>query len=527
MASESIAARLSNRSLPGWLRGLVAIGLLSAVLILLGAGMQRSRSAIWIEIDGDRVRVRTHAATAGAVLRQAGVSLYPEDHISVDWNRTLAAGETIRVVRARPVVLSVDGRLWQVRTHAGTVGQLLDEAGVELRPGDELWLRTPGDGQETCQATLAAANRCGRLVAPDLALAGAYPQVLASLQQVPRHTAAAALLPPLIAVHRATAVALTDATFTTTLYTTAETVGQLLRERNIPLFLGDEITPGAQARIRPGLAIVVKRSVPVAIVADGHTIHTRTLAHTVAGALGQENIALLGRDTVQPALDSPIRAQMVIRVTRVREELAVEFDAIPYQTLWVPDPELELDTWKLTNTGQLGITKRRYRIVYQDNREVSRTLEDAWTEQQPVTKTLSYGTKIVVRTLDTPDGPIEYWRKIRAYTVSYTAASSGKDESHPRYGYTRLGVKATKGIVAVDPTVIPLRTRMYVPGYGRAIAADTGGGVKGKLVDLCFDVGAYQSWHWWTDIYLLTPVPPRSQIRWRLPDWPTFPDRRR
>ena len=51
--------------------------------------------------------------------------------------------------------------------------------------------------------------------------------------------------------------------------------------------------------------------------------------------------------------------------------------------------------------------------------------------------------------------------------------------------------------------------------------------MKGKLVDLCFDVGRYQSWHWWTDVYLLTPVPPASQIRWLLPDWPKYPDRRR
>ena len=164
----------------------------------------------------------------------------------------------------------------------------------------------------------------------------------------------------------------------------------------------------------------------------------------------------------------------------------------------------------------------------QQNKETAwRFLEDVWSAQQPVTKTMAYGTKIVVRTMDTPDGPIEYWRRMRVYTVSYTAASSGKDKSHPRYGYTRLGWKATKGVVAVDPTVIPLRTRMYVPGYGLARAGDTGGGVKGKLVDLCFDVGSYQSWHWWTDIYLLTPVPPASQIRWVLPNWPRFPDRGR
>jgi len=140
---------------------------------------------------------------------------------------------------------------------------------------------------------------------------------------------------------------------------------------------------------------------------------------------------------------------------------------------------------------------------------------------------MAYGTKIVVRTLETPDGPIEYWRKIRAYTVSYRPASSGKDANHPRYGYTRLGWKLQKGVVAVDPTVIPLRTVLYVPGYGIARAGDTGGGVKGKLVDLGFSNHDYESWHWWNDIYLLTPIPPASQIRWILPDYPRFPDRKR
>jgi 3D (Asp-Asp-Asp) domain-containing protein len=140
---------------------------------------------------------------------------------------------------------------------------------------------------------------------------------------------------------------------------------------------------------------------------------------------------------------------------------------------------------------------------------------------------MAYGTKIVIRTMDTPDGPIEYWRKMRVYTTAYTAATCGKTRDHPRYGYTRLGWWLTKGIVAVNPDVIPLKTKMYVPGYGHAIAGDTGGGVKGKFVDLGYDEGKYQSWHWWSDIYLLTPVPPRNKILWILPDWPKYPDRRR
>ncbi|HSR33684.1 MAG TPA: 3D domain-containing protein, partial [Anaerolineae bacterium] len=144
-----------------------------------------------------------------------------------------------------------------------------------------------------------------------------------------------------------------------------------------------------------------------------------------------------------------------------------------------------------------------------------------------ITKTMAYGTKIVVRTMETPDGPIEYWRKMRVYLTSYMPKSCGKPPDHPRYGYTRLGWKLKKGIVAVDPTVIPLKTYMYVPDYGPARAGDTGGGVKGKFVDLGYGDDDYQSWHWWGEVYLLTPVPSPDKIRWILPDWPKFPDRRR
>jgi 3D (Asp-Asp-Asp) domain-containing protein len=195
--------------------------------------------------------------------------------------------------------------------------------------------------------------------------------------------------------------------------------------------------------------------------------------------------------------------------------------------VWVSDPDVEIDNIRLVQEGQIGLTKRRYRVVYEDDQEVDRVLEDSWAEQAPVTKTMAYGTKIVIRTMETPDGPIEYWRKMRVYTTSYKPSSCGKPRDHPRYGYTRLGWYLKKGIVAVDPTVIPLKTKMYVPGYGLARAGDTGGGVKGKFVDLGYGDDDYQSWHWWSDIYLLTPVPAEHKIRWVLPDWPRYPDRRR
>ena len=53
-------------------------------------------------------------------------------------------------------------------------------------------------------------------------------------------------------------------------------------------------------------------------------------------------------------------------------------------------------------------------------------------------------------------------------------------------GHTASGLPVGKGIVAVDPTVIPLGTRLYVPGYGPAIAADVGTAIKGAIIDLWF-----------------------------------------
>jgi len=76
----------------------------------------------------------------------------------------------------------------------------------------------------------------------------------------------------------------------------------------------------------------------------------------------------------------------------------------------------------------------------------------------------------------------------------------------PDYGRTASGVAVKRGIVAVDPKVIPLGTRIYIPGYGFAIAGDTGGGIKGNMIDLGYADGVAPDWHTgWVDIYLLAP----------------------
>jgi 3D (Asp-Asp-Asp) domain-containing protein len=72
-------------------------------------------------------------------------------------------------------------------------------------------------------------------------------------------------------------------------------------------------------------------------------------------------------------------------------------------------------------------------------------------------------------------------------------------------GVSALGIPAGYGLVAVDPDVIPLGTRLYVEGYGYAIAADVGGGINGRHIDLCFDShrDALQFGRQWVNVYVL------------------------
>ncbi len=57
-------------------------------------------------------------------------------------------------------------------------------------------------------------------------------------------------------------------------------------------------------------------------------------------------------------------------------------------------------------------------------------------------------------------------------------------------GTTASGLPTGPGVVAVDPTVIPLGTKLYIPGYGKGVAADTGGGIKGDIIDLWYSTYA-------------------------------------
>jgi 3D (Asp-Asp-Asp) domain-containing protein len=129
---------------------------------------------------------------------------------------------------------------------------------------------------------------------------------------------------------------------------------------------------------------------------------------------------------------------------------------------------------------------------------------------------MGYGTKIVVRTLNTPEGPVTYWRAVPMYATSYSPCRLGVDYCNENLA---SGGILQRGIVAVLLRWYRSMRGMYVyvPGYGTGRIADTGGGIPGRFwIDLGYSDDDYVSWHYWTTVYFLTPVPPEGLIQWVL-----------
>lgn len=167
------------------------------------------------------------------------------------------------------------------------------------------------------------------------------------------------------------------------------------------------------------------------------------------------------------------------------------------KTVYKDDPETEAGEETILDPGSDGKKTIITKITYHEGKEYER--EIVGTEIiDPKDKIISRGTKIVWKTLQTDNREIKYWKKMRVWATHYDSHCLGCDE------WTSIGMRQGKGVIAVDPKVIKYRTKVYVPGYGMAIAGDTGGAMKGNIIDLGFEDAKTAGWHaQFVDIYLL------------------------
>jgi resuscitation-promoting factor RpfB len=469
-----------------FLLGLTVIG-----FGLMGWALFSTFKPIPLVLNDKPLTIFSNQKTVAGVLHDAAIRLAPEDVIFPALDAPIPANQPITIRYAFPLKIEVDGDIIPRRTQSRTIVDAIGEAGIVLKPGDQILVN---DRIVDPKAQLVRAETASPFDSP----------------------------PPLpVEIQRAVPIQVNDNGALTTFYTTAPTLGEALRQAGLIVYLGDYVSPDLGMPVSTGWQVYIRRSTPATIMVDGRTINTRTRGKSVSELLQQEGIELKNLDFSDPKPDKLVSDGLTVTVMRVREDVLTEVESLPFNTVYQADPTMELDERKVTQLGAEGVKKRQIRTRYENGREVRRSLDREWIDAAPITQLISYGTKIVKHDLLLPDGTtVKYWRKITMLATSYSAATSGKSRSNPYYGRTFLGWQAGTGIVAVDPRVINLRSNVFVPGYGFAQAGDTGGGIKGRRIDLGFDEANLTLWFKNVDVYLLDPVPPADQINYVLPDAP-------
>jgi 3D (Asp-Asp-Asp) domain-containing protein len=212
------------------------------------------------------------------------------------------------------------------------------------------------------------------------------------------------------------------------------------------------------------------------ILVDDRQITVRRHARTVGELLQSQNITLKGMDLVTPELNAAVPLRGTVRVTRVTERVEKEDEYAPFKVRWKKRMNANLRPVEL----QKGIQKRHIkeiRIVFHDNHEVTRQV----IREREINKTVY---RLVLIGKDDNIEQVYDLSRCKKVKMLATAYYPGDPLCWKDGTITCLGQKMQRGIVAVDPRTIPLRTRVFVDGYGYGYAGDTGSAIKGHRIDL-------------------------------------------
>ena len=448
-----------------------------ALLLLSVAGASLLRR-ITVQVDGQTLAIHTLALNPGWALHDAGVTLNPADQVTPPLTSSIGWQATIQVARARQINLYTSAAVADKTIYSASriPSSLLQEAGLSLQPGDRLlW-----NGQVL-----------------DLGQ---------PLPEAPQYN---------LQVVSARSVTVICNNVNRDVSTSGATLGAGLWAAGQMVSPVDFLSAPYDTPLDIQSSIVLKPAAPITVEVDGGTVSGKSAAATVGQALAELGISLQGLDESSPDETQPVPADGKIKIVRVREEVVLKRTTTPFKSEMVADSQTELDQTRLIQAGRPGVKVTRERVRYEDGNEVSRVNEGEWVASQPQNQKVGYGTQVVIHTLDTPDGQIQYYRAVRVYATSFAPCNFIQFIGHCSYT-TANGMTLQKGVIGTGEAWYRLfvNQKVYVENYGFATVGDYGY-VPGYWIDLGYSDSDFVNWHGYTMLYFLAPAP--ANVPWTLP----------
>ncbi|WP_108672154.1 G5 and 3D domain-containing protein [Peribacillus acanthi] len=279
------------------------------------------------------------------------------------------------------------------------------------------------------------------------------------------------------------------------IWTTAETVGELLKESKLEVKKEDQITPSLDTELQGNMKVAFEKSFLLHVVDGTKKVNqVWSTSTTVADFLKHQGIVLNELDRVEPGLKDYVQANSTVKIVRVEKVTDVVEEPINFAVISKKDSSLSKGKEKVVTEGKKGVKSKQFEVIKENGKEIKRTLLSEKILKEKQDQVVAVGTKVLVAQVsrgtseNTSDG-----RELYVNSTAYTAHCNGCS-GVTATGYNLKSNPSAK-VIAVDPSVIPLGTKVYVEGYGYAIAADTGSAIRGNKIDVFFSSKS-QAYKW-------------------------------